>query len=74
MGKILLLAIALWLLITVLRRYTRNIDPPPSAATAETAETMVQCAYCGLHLPQSDSLSVNHQFYCCETHSQQVKP
>ena len=71
MLKILLLALAIWLLITVLKRYSRNMQAP--AKKAEHAETMVQCALCGLHLPKSDSVTVNNYHYCCEEHSQQIK-
>jgi uncharacterized protein len=72
MAKILLLAVAIWLLIIVLKRYIHNMQPP--ARPPSSAETMVQCAYCGLHLPESDSLRVNHQHYCCEAHSKQTQP
>jgi len=69
MGKILLLAIAVWLLITVLKRYNRNIDPPERPQA--DIESMVQCAHCGVHLPRSDSFLINGQYYCCEAHSKQ---
>lgn len=72
MGKILLLAIALWLLITVLKRYRSNMDK--SADSSGKPEDMVQCAYCGVHLPKSDSLFIKNQYYCCEAHSQKPGP
>jgi len=73
MAKIFLLAIAIWLVITILRRYLKNIE-----ASAEfidrpleksESEKMVQCAHCGVHLPSSDSFLVGNQYYCCEAHS-----
>ncbi len=67
MAKIILLAIAVWLVITVLKRYLRNTtDNSPGRSEPEN---MVQCAYCGIHLPTSDSFSANNQYYCCEAHS-----
>ena len=29
---------------------------------------MVVCAHCGVHLPESDSISVQGKFYCSEAH------
>lgn len=72
MAKILLLALAIWLLYAVVKRYLGSVDSqtrPPAGP-----EDMVQCAYCGVHLPKSDSLVVNQQHYCCEEHSRQAKP
>ncbi|MCB5188361.1 hypothetical protein LG200_10155 [Methylobacillus caricis] len=71
MAKILLLAIAFWLLLTILKRYRSNMDKP-SGKPAADAEDMVQCAYCHVHLPRSESISSGHnQQYCCEAHRKQ---
>jgi len=77
MIKIFLLIIAVWLVITVLKRYIGNLES--SSGSADEAdkmnpghpesEDMVQCAYCGVHLPASDSFLVGGQYYCCEAHS-----
>jgi uncharacterized protein len=36
-------------------------------------EKMVVCAHCGVHLPQSDSVSGGGEFYCSEAHRQAGK-
>lgn len=74
MGKILLLAIAIWLVISVLKRYRQNIESSTKSSESPEAiqEDMVQCAYCGVHLPKSDSLFVNNHYYCNIAHSQQT--
>ena len=72
MGKILLLTVAIWLIITILKRYRQSVENQGSASKQETeakSEKMVQCANCGVHLPKSDSLLVNDQYFCCEAHS-----
>jgi len=69
MIKIFLLAIAIWLVITVLKRYIRNVESSGPAADTPAPEDMVQCAHCGVHLPASDSFLVNKKYYCCEAHS-----
>lgn len=69
MGKILLLAIAIWLVITILKQYKKSVEKNEAASKA-VSEDMVQCSKCGVHLPKSDSLLVNQQYFCCESHSQ----
>jgi uncharacterized protein len=69
MIKIILLAIAVWLVITVLKRYVKNLEAPTESPEKSKSVDMVQCAHCGVHLPTSDSFLVNNQYYCCEAHS-----
>lgn len=37
-------------------------------------ELMVVCAQCGVHLPQSDSVTANGAHYCCEAHRRAANP
>lgn len=71
MAKIVLLAIAVWLIISIVKRYRNSVDQASTGKPA--AEDMVQCAKCGVHLPQSDSLLIDHQHYCSIEHSKQPK-
>lgn len=66
MAKILLLALAIWILYAVVKRYLGSVAPSEPPETAP--EDMVQCAHCGVHLPRSDSLAVDEAYYCCEAH------
>ena len=70
LGKILLLGLALWLIITLLKHYRRSIDEP-SPAQPESQD-MVRCATCGVHLPKAESIEKSGEYYCCTEHSQQV--
>ena len=65
MGKLLLIAIAVWLIIVILKRYRGSMQQ--TSATPH-AEDMVQCAICGLHLPKRDSLSSHDKYYCSSAH------
>jgi uncharacterized protein len=69
MAKIFLLAIAVWLVITVLKRYVKNLQAPTESPENLKSVDMVQCAHCGVHLPTSDSFLVSNKYYCCEAHS-----
>ncbi len=79
MVKIILLALAIWLVITVLRNYRKNLEassgitPKPVDKSESASESMVQCAHCGVHLPTSDSFLVDGKYYCCEAHISAAK-
>lgn len=68
MGKLLLLAVAIWLIIVILKRYRASMQ---RTSRPGDAELMVQCHTCGLHLPSSDSLLVDDRHYCCKAHAEQ---
>ena len=78
MIKIILLAIAVWLLVTIVKRYLKNTAVPPDIPKAGSessiaGESMVQCAHCGIHLPIGDSMLTGQQYYCCKAHSDAAK-
>jgi uncharacterized protein len=82
MIKIILLAIAVWLVISIVKRYLKSTGVPsnnPEATTepvgseSRKSESMVQCTHCGVHLPVDDSLLIDHQYYCCKAHSDAAK-
>lgn len=68
MGKLLLLAVAIWLIIVILKRYRNSLHRHPDP---DRAQDMVQCATCGLHLPKNDSLFRNNNYYCSRAHLEQ---
>jgi len=78
MIKIILLAIAVWLLVPIVKRYLESTATPPDTAkaadeSAVEAESMVQGTHCGVHLPIGDSLLIGQQYYCCKAHSDAAK-
>jgi uncharacterized protein len=71
MGRILffvLLAVAAYVGWQWLRRPSRTTVE--RKATPPSAQMMVSCAHCGLHLPRQDALPAGAQFFCCEDHRQ----
>jgi hypothetical protein len=41
---------------------------PPSQTPAASAEPMIQCAHCRVHVPLSESVPHGELRYCCEEH------
>ncbi|MDP2247403.1 MAG: PP0621 family protein, partial [Nitrosomonadales bacterium] len=71
MAKLILIAIAIWLIFTILKRYRKGIDQSEGGATGRqgSSEAMVQCAYCGIHLPKSEGIQSHGQYFCSQAHT-----
>jgi uncharacterized protein len=66
LGKFLLLVlvfVAAWWLAKGFRRMDAGGDAPETAP-----EQMVNCAHCGLYLPQSEAIREGDKFFCCTEH------
>lgn len=57
---VIVVAVAYWLL--------RSFLKPAPKGEQSTSEAMVQCAHCGVHLPQSGAISADGKYFCCEAH------
>ncbi|WP_432258281.1 PP0621 family protein [Cupriavidus sp. TMH.W2] len=50
-------------------RQARNAGQRPAAGPAgDAAEPMVQCAHCGVHLPQGEAIAWRGLHYCRRSH------
>jgi hypothetical protein len=65
MLKLLLLLLGVWIVLTILKQRRR----PP--ATETRTGTMVSCAVCDIHLPESEAIASGGKHYCCEAHFMQ---
>lgn len=76
MLKLIFLAVLIWLAIYLIKRLINPITKDKAHGThsgrgenrQESAENMVQCATCHVHLPRSEAFLVDGQFYCCQEH------
>jgi uncharacterized protein len=66
LAKLLLLVIGLYIAFRILKGYRKRVDR--AGTHAVKGEDMVRCAQCGVHLPQSESLTSGTAFYCCADH------
>ena len=62
----LLLIIAIVVLVYLLIRSYRKQAPQQDKTI--TAEDMVRCAHCGVHLPKGESIEADGQFFCGAGH------
>lgn len=75
MWKLIFLGLMVWLVIYILKRAIQptgsrqnNDHDGNSKSSAESAENMVQCATCHVHLPRSEAFLVDGKFYCSKAH------
>ncbi|MDR3065714.1 MULTISPECIES: PP0621 family protein [Comamonas] len=51
------------------KRRAEAVPHSPPASALKTAQTMVACAHCGLHLPQADAVTdTSGQSFCSAEH------
>ncbi|MBU0594554.1 MAG: PP0621 family protein [Pseudomonadota bacterium] len=75
MIKILLLAVGVWLIFTLLKKYGRSLEKDEEAAApSQIEEDMVRCEQCGVHLPRSEAILSGGDFFCCDEHRRLHRP
>jgi uncharacterized protein len=65
MRILVLIAIGLLLYIIVGSILRKNKQSPLSNGSAEK---MVSCDYCGLHIAEKEAVSLDNKYYCSEDH------
>jgi len=71
MIKLILLVLALLALYLIFSRpHRENAPPRDGKAPPAGAETMVACAYCGVHVPRGEAVVAAGRCYCCDEHRQ----
>lgn len=69
MSRLLLLVVIAAVVYLLLRSYRRKSEAQDKEAVAED---MVRCAYCGVHLPRSESIKAGDKFFCSAEHRDAV--
>jgi uncharacterized protein len=63
--RLLMLLLVAWIGWRIYRVLTRRaLDDPP----APPVQDMVQCAHCSVHLPRTEAVGENGEWFCCEAH------
>jgi uncharacterized protein len=68
MGRLILLALAVVVLVWLVRRAiaARRPGTPPREPRAGE---LVRCAHCGVHLPRGEARALDGRDYCSEEHA-----
>lgn len=67
--RLIFIALIVWLLVKVVRGYlNRNPGKMTSRNPSARIGTMVRCAQCGLHVPESEALKRGDHYYCSAQH------
>ena len=69
--KIILLVLGLVLVYWILKSYRRGVERATAPPPARLSEDMVRCERCGVHLPRSESLITQGQFFCTPEHQRE---
>jgi len=70
MGRILLLIVALFILIWLVRGLLitrKRAEPPP--VSGKPAGELVHCAHCGVLVPRAEARSADGREFCSEEHA-----
>ena len=65
MSRLLFLLAIVIVVYLLLRSYRRQL---PKQDVPVSAEEMVRCVKCGVHLPKSESILAGGNFYCSDAH------
>lgn len=74
--RLILLILLVWILWRFAQKWYQNFqqnyqnnEPKPPQPTTETHYAiMVQCDYCGIHLPQEEAINSANGLFCSEAH------
>jgi uncharacterized protein len=66
-GRILLLLVLIAVVVLAFKRLKRS-PTRPSEGKPTTTERMVQCAACGLYLPEQEAIIHHGKYYCSPSH------
>jgi uncharacterized protein len=69
MSRLILMIVIFGIVYFLLKSYSRKEQLKDQAPPPPKAQDMVSCAFCGVHLPKSESLFVGGKYYCCTAHS-----
>lgn len=69
MGRLILIAIAVLILVWLLRRAlgSRGSGAASGGDTLTQGE-LVSCAHCGMHLPRAEARTAGGHYFCSEEH------
>lgn len=66
--RLLVIAAVVWLAYVLFKRWLAEKQSPRRGEEPRSQERMVKCAYCGVHVPESQALRNGNHSYCSPEH------
>lgn len=66
--RLLIIIFLIWLAYYFVRRLLKASQNKATRDKARKLENMVQCARCGLHVPEQEALRSHERYYCSAAH------
>ena len=68
MGKLILIILVVLIAYWIIK--SRKLTSTKTESLSDASEDMVRCAHCGVHLPESESVTSDGYFFCNDEHYQ----
>jgi uncharacterized protein len=68
LAKIILLVLGLLAVYWILKIYRRRVDRGAPKPPVAGGEDMVRCTECGVHLPRSEGITTQGEYFCSAEH------
>ncbi|MDP2805654.1 MAG: PP0621 family protein [Gallionellaceae bacterium] len=65
MSRLIFIIVVIALVWWVLKSYRKQSN---NSEASKPAEEMVRCKLCGVHLPKSESIFSEGEYFCCDAH------
>ncbi|MEI7842591.1 MAG: PP0621 family protein [Gallionellaceae bacterium] len=65
MSRLIFIIVVVALVWWVLKSYRKQSN---NSQTPQSAEEMVRCKQCGVHLPKSEGIFAGGEYFCCDAH------
>lgn len=69
MSRLLFFGIIIFFAVYFVRRSLQTKQKKPQNPPPATNEKMVKCAHCGVHVPVSEAILRNEEYYCSDAHT-----
>ena len=71
--RLLLIGLAVWIIITLLRNHRSRKDALNKRQNKQNIDSIVPCALCGTHVPESEAIHEAGKVYCSPEHRDQSR-
>jgi uncharacterized protein len=66
--RLVVIFLVIWVAVSLLKRALGANKTRKSRRPTADLPRMLPCAYCGVHVPESEVISRAEKVYCCEDH------